>query len=150
MTSDKVCCHCGTQKKLEEFSWLNRAKNRRNSRCKICRREYDREYYRSHERVRKAMRERYRKRQQKIRDFVIEAKSVPCSDCGGIYPYYVMDFDHVRGKKKFSIGEVLSLGVSLEKVEKEVAKCDVVCANHHRIRTFKRRQRNKVKLSLVK
>ena len=23
----------------------------------------------------------------------------PCRDCGKFFPYYVMDFDHVRGRK---------------------------------------------------
>lgn len=41
----------------------------------------------------------------KKRALVHAAKSVPCVDCGKEYPPYVMDFDHVRGNKKFTIGE---------------------------------------------
>jgi hypothetical protein len=29
---------------------------------------------------------------------------------------------------------------SIEKLDAEIAKCDIVCATHHRVRTWKRRQ----------
>lgn len=59
-------------------------------------------------------------------------------DCNIKYPYYVMDFDHVRGKKSFTLGSLNGQG--LQTVIKEIKKCDVVCANCHRIRTHKRKQ----------
>jgi hypothetical protein len=48
-----------------------------------------------------------------------------------------MDFDHVRGSKTFKVSEAVQLptGIGFEKVRAEIAKCDVVCANCHRIRT---------------
>ena len=58
-------------------------------------------------------------------------------DCGIKYPPYVMDFDHL-GDKEF----VISKGVSMHspiKLLKEIAKCDVVCSNCHRLRTYNRR-----------
>lgn len=65
--------------------------------------------------------------------YVNRVKSVPCADCRRRYPPYVMDFDHVRGRKMFQIGG--SLHLSLKRIKAEVAKCDVVCANCHRERT---------------
>lgn len=56
-------------------------------------------------------------------------------DCGISYPYYVMQFDH-RENKKFTLGKVLHH--KLEKVLDEIAKCDLVCANCHAIRTHER------------
>ena len=59
----------------------------------------------------------------------------PCSDCGVVHPYWRLDFDHLWDK---------SVNVSLiaskkhwgqERILKEVAKCDLVCANCHRVRT---------------
>jgi hypothetical protein len=44
-----------------------------------------------------------------------------------------MDFDHVRGRKLFNIGASLST-VSLVRLLKEIAKCEIVCANCHRLR----------------
>lgn len=71
------------------------------------------------------------------RNRVRELKGAPCADCGQTFPWYVMDFDHVRGEKSFAISEGV---VSLKKLEAEAAKCDVVCANCHRIRTYVRQQ----------
>ena len=62
----------------------------------------------------------------------------PCADCGRSYPAYVMDFDHVRGTK--SVGISLMFSYSWQTILAEIAKCDLVCANCHRIRTFERGQ----------
>lgn len=65
-----------------------------------------------------------------------EAKDRPCADCGVQYPYYVMQFDHVRGEKKFNLGG--GWNNSIEAIQEEIAKCDVVCANCHAERTYQR------------
>jgi hypothetical protein len=53
----------------------------------------------------------------------------------------MMDFDHVRGEKLFDVSRMVGPGLSLELIKAEIAKCDVVCANCHRIRTFERRHK---------
>lgn len=72
----------------------------------------------------------------KKKDLVRGLKNNPCSDCGVKYHYSVMDFDHLRDKK-FNIGRD-GKGHSFEDLITEISKCDLVCANCHRIRTFKR------------
>jgi hypothetical protein len=62
----------------------------------------------------------------------------PCVDCGINYPYYVMDFDHVRGQKHANVMELVST-LSKKKIDEEIAKCEIVCSNCHRIRTHVRR-----------
>lgn len=75
------------------------------------------------------------------RDWITKLKSdVACLDCGGVFPPECMDFDHVRGKKLFSLGSQKALKQKWETVAREVEKCDLVCANCHRIRTTRRRQ----------
>lgn len=66
-------------------------------------------------------------------------KDQPCTDCGGVFPPCVMDFDHVpeRGPKLFDLGRS---DRSLKAIAEELAKCDIVCANCHRIRTWERRR----------
>jgi hypothetical protein len=71
-----------------------------------------------------------------------KTKNRPCMDCGRRYPYYVMDFDHVRGKKLFNIGQPAQRGAS--KLLAEILKCDIICANCHRARTHWRRIAGKV------
>lgn len=36
---------------------------------------------------------------EKLRAYIRKVKNKPCVDCGIIYPYYVMQFDHIRDKK---------------------------------------------------
>lgn len=72
-------------------------------------------------------------------EYINEQKNRPCTDCHISYPYYVMDFDHLpQYEKLFSIGGSMSKGKSLYQIQKEIAKCEVVCANCHRIRTHNR------------
>jgi hypothetical protein len=65
-------------------------------------------------------------------------KDEPCLDCGGKFHYSAMQFDHVRGEKKFAISLAMSTTYSKERVLEEIAKCDLVCANCHAIRTWQR------------
>jgi hypothetical protein len=64
-------------------------------------------------------------------------KDKPCLDCGNKFPSCCMDFDHIRGEKLFGI--TVSGNRKWETVLKEIEKCEVVCANCHRIRTAQRR-----------
>lgn len=50
-----------------------------------------------------------------------------------------MDFDHKD--KSLKLGNIAHMAVrnwSLEKIKQEINKCEVVCANCHRIRTYRR------------
>lgn len=89
------------------------------------------------ERERAQSRRANAKYRARIRAIIEEAKNRPCSDCGGRFPKCAMDLDDVRGRKEFKISEAVQLayGVSLERIRTEIAKCDIVCANCHRIRT---------------
>ena len=69
--------------------------------------------------------------------FLALLKDVPCLDCNNRYPHYVMEFDHVRGQKQFTISQ--HPRDSHKTLLAEVKKCDIVCANCHRIRTHNRR-----------
>ena len=63
-------------------------------------------------------------------------KAKPCLDCGVKYPSCVMEFDHVRGTKSATVGRMMSRDQGLKAIMAEIAKCDLVCANCHRIRTY--------------
>lgn len=72
---------------------------------------------------------------QLIRNYVKDMKeSSPCLDCGVKYPYYVMDFDHLENKE-FSIHYLSATG-RIGALKKEIKKCEIVCANCHRKRTY--------------
>jgi hypothetical protein len=67
--------------------------------------------------------------------------ATPCMDCGGTFPPECFDFDHRPGETKtHSVGYLVATRYSWPRIEAEIAKCDVVCANCHRIRTKVRHQ----------
>lgn len=53
-------------------------------------------------------------------------------DCGYKFPPECMDFDHLGNKFK-TIGQLRSH--KWETILEEIKKCDLICANCHRIRT---------------
>ena len=58
-----------------------------------------------------------------------------CSDCLKDYPHYVLEFDHLPGFKKFGQVSHILKKYGPDKAWEEIAKCDVVCSNCHKIRT---------------
>lgn len=81
------------------------------------------------------------RRQRRIRggrtEFIRDLKRGPCTDCGGTFPPECMDFDHRPGEEK--LFELSKGGAKTEAaILDEIAKCDLVCANCHRIRSRQR------------
>jgi hypothetical protein len=73
------------------------------------------------------------------REIILAAKAAPCMDCGQRFPSICMDFDHVRGEKWYNLARMSSKGLGPDSIKAEIAKCELVCANCHRIRTENRR-----------
>jgi hypothetical protein len=122
----KLCSKCGLYERLPYHHY-----------CRHCHCERQKRCYKEHPR---SARESHKRRMQSLRDYIISLKDDKhCVDCGNPYPWYVLDYDHVRGEKSFNISIAKSKAYSKERVDAEIAKCDLVCANCHRIRTFKRR-----------
>jgi hypothetical protein len=116
------------------------------------RREYHREYIRKWYARNKALhKSRVRantvRRRNKLAEFVNEFKQRPCADCGGEFPPYLMDFDHVNGDKLDDVCGMRMRTVSRESIRAEIDKCEVVCATCHRARTHARRLGHEVQAS---
>lgn len=62
-----------------------------------------------------------------------------CADCGWAEWARGLDWDHVRGPKIATIAIMIGRRDPWHTVVKEMGKCEVVCANCHRIRTHERR-----------
>lgn len=76
---------------------------------------------------------------ERVREYVKNVKeSSPCLDCGIKYPYYVMEFDHIHSKIK-TVSWLASRG-TIDQVIEEIKKCELVCSNCHKIRTWTRMQ----------
>jgi hypothetical protein len=130
---------CGTCKRDlpdDDFSTANKAPKRRFRRhaCRECVAEW------------------FERASGRNRQVILEAKDVPCMDCGVRHPFWIMQFDH-RDPDKKSFGLHQYSARALQKVKDEIAKCDVVCSNCHDDRTYKRdlekRQRGERSACLV-
>lgn len=122
----KTCSSCGKRKNNTSFR-IDR------NQCKNCFSLLRRKYYIKNK---KRVRETDKKRTKSISLEIEKLKNVPCKDCENKYPTCCMDFDHIRGKKEFNISTgVCQKRFGLKKILKEINKCELVCANCHRIRT---------------
>lgn len=61
----------------------------------------------------------------------------PCKDCGEKDPV-VLQFDHIKDKKLFTINKAIRYSYNWNLIQEEISKCEVVCANCHTRRTFSR------------
>jgi transposase len=61
-----------------------------------------------------------------------------CVDCKEKYPHYMLDFDHLPEFEKLGSPTEIMHKYSWEKAMEEISKCDIVCANCHKIRTWQR------------
>lgn len=78
-------------------------------------------------------------RRREVAALLAKLKAAPCTDCGKSYPAPVMEFDHLPGQeKKREISKFRTSSCSIESLLIEVSKCELVCANCHRIRTMNR------------
>ncbi len=77
---------------------------------------------------------------EKLASFIEDYKKTRvCMDCGfkGSKCPQVLEFDHLRDKK-FEISLHKRYILSLDRLKEEIEKCELVCANCHRIRTVQR------------
>jgi hypothetical protein len=65
----------------------------------------------------------------------------PCLDCDNYFPAICMDFHHRDPATKLKDVSVLVMRSALwETIAEEIAKCDLICSNCHRIRTKAQRE----------
>lgn len=133
----KRCSKCQTKKKLKEFSSCCANKDGFQYYCKACNKKYMEPYVKKNK---KHFSRLAKKKHKEVYAKIAGLKNKPCIDCRKRFPPCVMDFDHVRGKKKFQLSQSISKAWS--NIMKEISKCDLVCANCHRIRTHARRRKN--------
>lgn len=73
------------------------------------------------------------RRRKALRAWLTSYKTtVRCAKCG-FDNSAALDFHHPRKDKEFSIGDSVRAGWSIARVQREIAKCVVLCANCHRI-----------------
>ena len=130
----KTCGNCRRARPLAEFHRRGRG---RQTWCKECRKVYDREYHRITRPVRLAQkREQHRRTVAWFRKL---KENRPCADCGGVFHPAAMAFDHLPGNPKVDDVSSLLGKHNRAAILAEIAKCELVCANCHAVRSFERR-----------
>jgi hypothetical protein len=138
-TEMKVCTRCGPPAQpIENFAMRNRKTGGRQYICRKCQSQYVQAHYHANRAmyIEKA-RVRNTKQTQINAEFMIEYLSNhPCVDCGES-DIIVLEFDHLRDKVA-DVSVLARGGYSIEAIQREIDKCEVVCANCHRRRTARR------------
>lgn len=131
----KRCSTCKHDKDVAEFHKRSAAKDGLQGACKSCNRDQRKEYYKT-ARGRRNDFENAVNQRDRMKKFVREYLLChPCIDCGE-GDWVVLDFDHRDASDKFAnISDMVRRGFARLRIEGEIEKCDVRCANCHRRRT---------------
>jgi len=133
----KTCSKCKESKLESEFA---NKRNKLQPYCRPCSNAASRAHYANNREHHKALINARNKRYlNETREWVRTLKEgTPCTDCGISYPWFVMDFDHVHGIKMGDISKMIGQKRAKQALIDEIAKCEIVCSNCHRVRTFTR------------
>lgn len=134
----KQCSICQQTKKVSEFYksgkyWYPQ--------CKECKRQKDKNTYHSNDKDKNRRLEndrrsrRIRNLRAKIFVYALLSKS-KCIECGESR-LETLDFDHVSGNKKANVSVMVRKGAPISSIKNEISKCEIRCANCHRVRTSK-------------
>lgn len=129
----KQCTKCNATKPIESFAWKNKAKGKKASCCKECHKVLRDKHYRDNREKSIANSKKNREATRKKLWEYLQDKS--CVDCGYDNPI-ALEFDHIDPEAKVASVSVLT-GYSWAKVLEEISKCEIRCANCHRIKTAK-------------
>lgn len=130
----KICRRCNETKLVTDFNFKIKEKGILQSYCKNCTRLYIQSHYKNN---RQYYLLKARKRNKKLK-LVIQKYlwgyllNHHCLDCGEKDPI-VLEFDHMK-MKLMAVSKLISYG-SIYKIQQEVKKCEVRCANCHRRKT---------------
>ncbi len=133
----KRCTRCKKEKILSSFNFKNKSKNLLQSHCKECTRfliknhyNNNRQYYLVKANKRNSL------LRKKLNNYLLQyLLSHPCVDCG-INDPTLLEFDHKGTIPKFkAVSQLVRAQFSIEKIRREIDKCEVRCANCHRRKT---------------
>jgi hypothetical protein len=127
----KICSCCRVEKPTKSFHKSRTRGDGFACYCKQCASQKTKDRYLQNKDL---LYLRQKLRNDKIKELV-KSKLTPCVDCGESDPL-VLDFDHVRGEKKFNISQAIGK-VQVALLLEEIAKCDSRCANCHRRKTHR-------------
>lgn len=134
----KKCTIYKGKRLIKFFNSKAKSKDGLQPQCQPCGQDKSRFYY-SHNKQRHKSQVKARKGRI-VREYLnriyLYLLEHPCIDCGEADPV-VLEFDHVRGRKEAEVSFIVRQGVSWERINSEMDKCEVRCANCHKRKTAK-------------
>jgi hypothetical protein len=138
------CWKCKTEKPDEDFNWENKKLDKRKRICRSCMKVYHRKWYRESykfNKKRKTSTEHQHEKMKRSRLYSLNyLKTHPCVDCGETDPV-VLEYDHVdksvKYKRRTRVFYLVQHGYSQQRIDEEISRCEVRCANCHRRKTAK-------------
>ena len=133
----KQCFRCKLTKDTSEFHRFARNRDGLQPYCRPCKREIDREHYRRYPR-RNYERNKAKARSNKrwLYEY-LKTKQCEWEGCEINDPDMLV-FDHLSPEsKRGELSRMAWQTYSLETIKAEVAKCRVLCANHHQKHTIR-------------
>lgn len=96
-------------------------------------------YRDNHAQLRSKMNKRQLQRRNAAKKWIDQYKTdhPTCTDCKLDYPPHILDFDHLRDKTA-GLARLVRDAASIEVLKAEIDKCEIVCSNCHRHRTWER------------
>lgn len=133
---------CGRCKQLKDILQFNKNPTKRDGLgcyCKECQKEYKDQHYRKNKELYFTRNKKYK--QEKIQQFDDYKKTLSCKTCGQNHSA-TLDFHHRdKEEKEINICDAVHYqNWGIERVKKEIDKCDILCANCHRILHYNERQ----------
>lgn len=111
----KICSKCKRELPLENFGWRNKEKGVYRADCKECHSAY--------------VKSKYQERKKLIQELKSKTSCMKCGESRG----HLLDYHHLDPSiKENTIARLTSNTSSLQKIEEEIGKCIVLCANCHR------------------
>jgi hypothetical protein len=131
----KKCQKCNNELPLEDFNKKQKTKDGRQAWCKECNRKRSKQYYvNNKEKHIAVIKVRQKANGLLLRNnFIQYLKQHSCVRCG-FSDIRALEFDHLKDKK-MCLSKMIHMGYSWENILKEIEKCQVLCANCHRIKT---------------
>ena len=132
----KICGTCKAEKDIKCYSKNPSKVDGLSYCCQDCNKMYQKEWYKKNKKKHiENLNLRRNLARKNAKEFAWQYISThSCVDCNQSNPL-TLDFDHVKGKKKENVSRMIADGVSIFKLEKEINKCVIRCANCHRIKT---------------
>ena len=126
----RICKKCNQEKPINAFVKAKQCKLGFSYTCRECNWKIRSPQYKANRKERAAVEN---KKNRDRKSFMVSLFGNKCFDCNQSYPDCVYDFHHLDPTiKDFKLSSIRSMDI--DKINKELSKCVMLCSNCHRVR----------------